>query len=96
MWLRSIGLHGFYPRRTAANTLAFLEQVLEEMPFPVGVTARFAQNRTLMGQSTCTTILKEDYERKISRSCLVQPIPSANVRLRMPLKYRDFRFSVRF
>ena len=26
---------GLYPRRTAANTLAFLEQVLEEMPFPV-------------------------------------------------------------
>jgi transposase InsO family protein len=26
---------GLYPRRTATNTLAFLEQVLEEMPFPV-------------------------------------------------------------
>ena len=26
---------GLYRRRTAANTLAFLEQVLEEMPFPV-------------------------------------------------------------
>jgi hypothetical protein len=26
---------GFYPRRTAANTLAFLEQVLEEMPFAI-------------------------------------------------------------
>jgi transposase InsO family protein len=26
---------GLYPRRTAANTLAFLEQVLEEMPFAV-------------------------------------------------------------
>ena len=26
---------GLYPRRTAANTLTFLEQVLEEMPFPV-------------------------------------------------------------
>jgi hypothetical protein len=26
---------GLYPRRTAANTLAFLEQVLEEMPFVI-------------------------------------------------------------
>jgi hypothetical protein len=24
-----------YPRRTAANSLLFLERVLEEMPFPV-------------------------------------------------------------
>ena len=26
---------GIYPRRTASNTLDFLEQVLEEMPFPI-------------------------------------------------------------
>ena len=26
---------GLYPRRTAGNTLAFLEQVLEEMPFAI-------------------------------------------------------------
>jgi transposase InsO family protein len=26
---------GIYPRRTAANTLLFLEKVMEEMPFPV-------------------------------------------------------------
>ena len=65
-----------------------------------GVTARFAQNRTLTGRSTCrlpfTTILREDYKRKIPRSCLAQPIPSANDRLCMPLKYRDFRLNVRF
>jgi len=26
---------GVYPRRTAANSLAFLERVVEEMPFPI-------------------------------------------------------------
>ena len=39
---------------------------------------------------------ERDYERNFPGSCLAEPIPSANVRLRMPLKYRDFRFSVRF
>ncbi len=26
---------GIYPRRTAANTIKFLERVVEEMPFPI-------------------------------------------------------------
>ena len=61
----------------------------------IGVTTRFAQNRTLTGRSTCRlpfiTTLKEDYERKIPGNCLAR-----NSCLCMPLKYRDFRFSVRF
>ena len=109
--LARLGIRGFNPTlRNAPERLEAL-RTLEDTPLPpntlaelrrdmTGVTARFAQNRTLTGRSTCRlpfiTILKEDYERKIPGSCLAQPIPSANVRLCMPLKYRDFRLNVRF
>ena len=41
-------------------------------------------------------LLEEELEAALGRGRYARPIPSANVRLRMPLKYRDFRFSVRF
>ena len=66
----------------------------------VGVTTRFAKNSTLTGCSTCRlrfgTILKGDYERNFPGRGLAEPIPSANVRLCMPLKYHDIRLNVQF